>query len=82
VQNLKFLEGRGRFLRAKHDFSRRQGTEFHVTRNFWRTGLKFIECHPRNFWSRRRPILESSSTVLEGRETFSCVAATTLQEDI
>jgi hypothetical protein len=44
--------------------------------------MKFIECHPRTFWSTRRPILESSSYLLEGRETLSCVAATSLLEDI
>jgi hypothetical protein len=72
---------RGRFLRAKHDLAIRQGRDFHVIRKFWRTGMKFIECHTRT-WNSRRPILESSSSILEGRETFSCVAATRLHEDI
>jgi predicted nuclease with RNAse H fold len=73
---------RGRFLRAKHFFSIRQCIDIHVSRNFWRTGMKIIECHPRTFWSTRRLILESSSSLLEGRELFSCVAATRIHEDI
>jgi hypothetical protein len=32
--------------------------------------MKVIECHPRTFRSTRRPILESTSSILEGRETF------------
>jgi hypothetical protein len=44
--------------------------------------MKFIECHIRTFWSTNRPIPESPSSLLEGRDTFSFVAATRLQEDI
>jgi hypothetical protein len=44
--------------------------------------MKFVECQPRTFQSTRRPILESSPSLLEGKEPFSCVVATRLHEDI